>query len=129
MRDILKSGSNVAIKPPVTIKKVCIWVGVDYRLVDLIPIETNSLVFQWPEAPGGHSWLEGPTLKPTPASPGAFTQEQQNFYKIACPMKRETPYALVEGEKAYLVTGKRRDINRDWSISKIYDQIGHNDLH
>jgi len=57
MRGALNSPPS-NFRGPLKIKKMCLWVGVDYRLLGF-DRKFRSTIFQWPASDTDHSWLNG----------------------------------------------------------------------
>jgi hypothetical protein len=61
--------------PPLEVKKMCLWIRVEYKIARLIPRKFTSVIFQWPAAPGVEQWLEG-------AAPGGKDKMEQIMQRV-----------------------------------------------
>jgi hypothetical protein len=56
---------------PLSIIKMCIWIGGTYKLLGIKPETFVSIVFQWPVEPGVNRWNEGPVVRDLSDVPAA----------------------------------------------------------
>lgn len=50
---------------PWHVRKMCVWVGGEYKFSGLHQTFTSA-IFQWPATPGLHQWIEGPIVREPP---------------------------------------------------------------
>jgi hypothetical protein len=55
---------QVRAYPPLIVRKMCLWIKVDYKILGFIPRHFTSGIFQWPASRDVAQWLDGPTLQP-----------------------------------------------------------------
>jgi hypothetical protein len=95
---ILQSSVPQVYEPPWTILKMCVWIGGEYRVVNIVPWSFTSQIFQWPAMRGSHQWLEGgPTVGED--SPEAQEERRNGLMSGALQCSKEVmlPYSLVAG--------------------------------
>lgn len=56
---ILYNRRNILYQAPWIIDKMCVWVGGEYRVSNILPWSFTSQIFEWPAEPGSHQWQEG----------------------------------------------------------------------
>jgi hypothetical protein len=61
----LVTGPGV-FRPPLTVLKMCLWINGSYSVIGVIR-QFRSEIFQWPDAPRGHQWIEGPVTPDLPS--------------------------------------------------------------
>ncbi len=102
--------------------KMCLWVGIDYRIAGVWPTQFNSEIFQWPERVGGHQWLEGAANMD---SFGAATPDDRAFNSrpFRCTDAPYAPYVWIKkgAPQPCLILGAREDQCRLF-VTKMYNQ-------
>jgi hypothetical protein len=90
----LENKRHIVYEPPWTIKKMCIWVGGEYKLF-VFDVTFTSKIFQWPAMPGSHQWQEGRVVGAT--APEADEERRLGLVPgaLQCSEAVRFPYMLV----------------------------------
>ena len=54
-----KARASGVFRPPLTIVKMCMWIGGDYKIFGVVTHRFTTPIFQWPVEPGVNQWSEG----------------------------------------------------------------------
>lgn len=83
LRDNL-STKGAVFKGPLTIRKMCMWIGGDYKIGPMNESFTST-IFKWPASQTSRQWIEGPTAtnqdRPTTSAANDFDKIECRFVK------------------------------------------------
>jgi len=91
---------------PLTVKKMCVWIGGDYKISGFIPRRFTSVMFQWPAAPMINQWLEGPVHRPGTMSKMDQIMRAAPTETVTCNPEPGGPYILFTGETVKQMLGR-----------------------
>jgi hypothetical protein len=97
-RDTL-STAPTPIRGPIRILKMCVWVGMDYR-IGITRWSFTSHIFKWPALQGVHQWVEGPTAVDQDRPKKMPTNDPDD---LQCRDSVEGPYIYIKGFGAPLL--------------------------
>jgi hypothetical protein len=94
LRDTLSTKPTI-IRPPIRILKMCIWIGMDYR-IGISSWSYTSHIFKWPALQTIHQWIEGPTAIDQDR-PKKMPSNEPDDVQCSDTQSQRGPYIYIKG--------------------------------